>query len=142
MNSRLRGAAATVAATCVLAVSACTPPDRDSAPATTSASDSYTVDSWETLGRAGLEWMGSCEEYGWGCYDDQVRTIIDTAKDLPPVPGRSMGMFENYRTTYSKYVAGDCGGSSPESICAVYVQQLSTIHGYLISALEDLERSG
>ncbi|MCR8897307.1 hypothetical protein NWF34_10135 [Gordonia sp. GONU] len=105
---------------------------------------SYSIDSWRNWGRAGVEWLSECDEYAWGCVNDQAGDLLTAASTLPTDDtgaGALLPVYA-YQNTYREYVAEGCESGSTTSLnCSVKLQQLSVGRKNITNAALELSGS-
>ncbi|MCF3941318.1 hypothetical protein [Gordonia tangerina] len=128
---------AVAASIAVLAVAGC------SGGESSESAESYSIDSWQNWGRAGVEWMEKCEDYGWGCVDDQMGDLMSASEDLPADShSTALRPVSLYQETFRKYVERGCTTDETPAVCATAVDQLDQLRGSVHDTLTDLAAGG
>lgn len=134
--------AAGFAALTAVAIAGCGS-DEKSAPvsaAAPSSSESFTIDSWSALGRAGTQWFDECATDDFACYDSQVSALLTSASTLTADATHSTRGMESYRDAYAKYVAANCPAATYP--CSTLTTQLGTLRDGLQTGLERMANEG
>lgn len=70
------------------------------------------IDSWQSWGRVGQEWLNRCSDSEWGCIITQVDNLATAAKELPSrsdpgvvPPDR---VLKTYQDDYQVYADNNC----------------------------------
>lgn len=104
------------------------------------SSGSYEINSWQSWGRAGVEWTNHCEKYGWGCIDDQIRSLELAAANLPEDETHSgvLRVTSLYRDTFRSYITSGCDGPVRAAACSSYEMRLTSFGNQLNTGLSNL----
>ena len=80
------------------------------------------INSWQSWGQVGQEWLNRCDESNWGCINSQVKNLQSSIEKLPPwsdpesnTPDR---ILQSYLDDYQDYVDNDCRQRTTSSVGA------------------------